>query len=211
MTGTATSHERGEQGCAVVADATRVEERKPGPPAGAGDVPASLRHVACVAHRSAGAEPHSRSVPEETPVAFTYNGTSYAVMMATPSDLPDFAVGFSLTEGVIGSPADIASLDIVSHEAGIELRMWLASARASALSERRHRLRAVRGRKSRDRGAADPAGSRWDHACAGTDYRRFAFAGVRAGTQWRDASHACSRIFRARSRPGIGARGCRAA
>jgi len=124
----------------VVADATRAEEYKPGPPAGASDVPASLSHVACVAHRSAGAEPYIRGVPEETPVAFTYNGSSYAVMMATPSDLPDFAVGFSLTEGVISRPAEIASLDIVTHEAGVELRMWLASARASALSERRRRL-----------------------------------------------------------------------
>lgn len=81
-----------------------------------------------------------RGVPEETPVALSYNGTSYAVMMATPSDLADFAVGFSLAEGVIGCPADIESLDIVAHETGIELRMWLAPARASAFADRRRRL-----------------------------------------------------------------------
>lgn len=108
-----------------------------------GDVsgmPASLRHVACLAQRGVGAEHSVRSVPEETPVAFTYNGTSYAVMMATPSDLTDFAVGFSKSEGVIAGGGDIASLDIVAHDAGVELRMWLASAPASALSERLHRL-----------------------------------------------------------------------
>ena len=134
---------RGGPGAAegiVIADAPRAEQCRHGQPTDADDVPAPTSHVACLAHRGAGAEPRRRSVPEETPVAFTYNGTSYAVMMATPADLNDFAVGFSLTEGVIDCPADIASLDIVPHDAGIELRMWLASAHASALSERRHRL-----------------------------------------------------------------------
>lgn len=124
----------------MVADATIAKGRGLGAPAGAGDMPASLRDVACLAHRGVSAEHSVRSVPEETPIAFTYNGTSYAVMMATPSDLNDFAVGFSMSEGVIASPADIASLDIVAHDAGVELRMWLAAAPASALSERRHRL-----------------------------------------------------------------------
>lgn len=119
---------------------TSAQERKHDRLATAGANPEALSRVACFAHRGAGAEPRTRSVPEETPIAFTYDGTSYAVMMATPADLHDFAVGFSLSEGVIGSPADIASLDIVAHEAGVELRMWLVPGRASALSERRHRL-----------------------------------------------------------------------
>ena len=57
-----------------------------------------------------------RTIPEEVAVAFTYNGTSYAVMMATPRNLEDFAYGFSLTEGVIASVADIRHLDIVEHD-----------------------------------------------------------------------------------------------
>ncbi len=61
-------------------------------------------------------------------------------MMATPHDLEDFALGFSFTEGLISSPADIRQLDIVEHDAGVELRMWLAEPRAAALSERRRYL-----------------------------------------------------------------------
>src|SRR5882757_1779355 len=60
----------------------------------------------------------SRSIPEETPVAVTYNGGTYAVMMATPQDLEEFALGFSLSEGVINSAADIDSLDILHLDDG---------------------------------------------------------------------------------------------
>src|SRR5713226_3365341 len=69
----------------------------------------------------------SRSIPEETAVALTYNGGTYAVMMTTPQDLEDFAVGFSLSEGVISSSADIDTLDIVRLDDGVELRMWLSN------------------------------------------------------------------------------------
>jgi FdhD protein len=81
-----------------------------------------------------------RIVPEETAVALSYDGGTYAVMMATPQNLDDFAFGFSLTEGLVSSAADIRQLDIVEHDAGIELRMWLAEPRAAALSERRRHL-----------------------------------------------------------------------
>lgn len=79
----------------------------------------------------------TRRIAEETPVAFTYGGSSYAVMMATPADLEDFAVGFSLTEGIVTDRGEVLSLDIFDEELGIELRMTLADPRASALAERR--------------------------------------------------------------------------
>jgi FdhD protein len=82
----------------------------------------------------------TRLIPEETAIALTYNGGTYAVMMATPQNLRDFAVGFSLSEGIVQSPGDIDSLDIVDLDDGIELRMWLAPAKASRLGERRRHI-----------------------------------------------------------------------
>ena len=82
----------------------------------------------------------SRSIPEETAVALTYNGGTYAVMMTTPQDLEDFAVGFGLSEGVISSSADVDSLDIVRLDDGLELRMWLSKPIADHLEERRRRI-----------------------------------------------------------------------
>jgi FdhD protein len=66
-----------------------------------------------------------RAVPEETPIALTFDGSSYAVMMATPADLEDFAIGFALTEDVIDAPDDIEGLEIVEAGEGIEARMCL--------------------------------------------------------------------------------------
>ena len=82
----------------------------------------------------------ARQIPEETALALTYNGGTYAVMMGTPRDLRDFAIGFSLSEGVVQSPDEIESLDIVELDDGIELRMWLASAKAEPISERRRHI-----------------------------------------------------------------------
>jgi FdhD protein len=90
--------------------------------------------------RDGGQSEGTRLVPDETAIALTYNGSSYAVMMATPRNLRDFAIGFSLSEGIVQSPGDIDSLDIVDLDDGIELRMWLAPSKADRLSERRRHI-----------------------------------------------------------------------
>jgi FdhD protein len=81
-----------------------------------------------------------RVLPEETPVALTYNGSTHAVMMASPADLEGFAVGFSLSEGIIAEPDDLASLEIVGHELGCEIRMWLQETRGGAYRARRRAM-----------------------------------------------------------------------
>ena len=62
-------------------------------------------------------------VPEETAVAFEYNGRSHAVMMATPADLEDFALGFSLAEEIVGSVADIERIERRETPLGIVVNL----------------------------------------------------------------------------------------
>jgi len=79
-------------------------------------------------------------VAEEVPVAMVYNGVSHAVMLATPQDLEDFAVGFSLTEGIAASAADIYGIETVPQPKGIELHIELATERFHMLKERRRSM-----------------------------------------------------------------------
>ena len=99
-----------------------------------------VRSVDRLAWRDARLSEGARAIPEETALALTYNGGTYAVMMGTPQNLDDFAIGFSLSEGIVKSPDEISSLDIVDLDDGIELRMWLADEKAARLSERRRHI-----------------------------------------------------------------------
>lgn len=78
----------------------------------------------------------SRSLPDEVPVALVYNGTTQAVMMATPCDLEDFGRGFTRTEGWGG----VDSIEVVAHPNGIEVQMWLPDDRAGELASRRRAM-----------------------------------------------------------------------
>src|SRR5450631_1538244 len=87
--------------------------------------------------RGDGVAAGTRAIPEETAIALTYNGGTYAVMMGTPKNLRDFAVGFSLSEGIVQSADEIEQLDVVDLDDGIELRIWLAYTKADRIAVRR--------------------------------------------------------------------------
>ena len=79
-------------------------------------------------------------VAEEEPIALVYNGVSHAVMMATPLDLEDFGLGFSLSEGILRERAELFDLAVVRQEAGAEVRMAIGLERFAQLRERRRHV-----------------------------------------------------------------------
>ena len=80
------------------------------------------------------------AIASEVPVALTYNRMSHVVMMATPADLEDFGLGFSITEGLVGSAADILNLAVIPREGGVEVAMTISEDWFDRLSTRRRNL-----------------------------------------------------------------------
>jgi len=93
-----------------------------------------------LAHRASGTAAANRMVPEETPVAFSFAGTTHAVMMASPADFEDFALGFSLTEGIIADPQEIEAIEVEDHGAGIDIQIRLKDKANTRFEARRRRL-----------------------------------------------------------------------
>jgi len=87
--------------------------------------------------------PHGDLLAEETPIALEYNGISHATMLATPSHLEDFALGFSLTEGIVGSPHDVRGIEVREEKDGLVVMLEISSACEARMKERR---RAMSGR-----------------------------------------------------------------
>jgi FdhD protein len=77
---------------------------------------------------------------EETPVALIYNGVSHAVMLATAQDLEDFALGFSLSEGIVQNTTELYGVEVRVQADGIELHCHIASERFMQLKDRRRTL-----------------------------------------------------------------------
>lgn len=90
------------------------------------------------AHEARG--PRLDTVPEEVPVALSYNGISHAVMLASPADLEDFALGFSLSEGILAHPSELYDLELEAGEQGVVANMRIAEERFFALKGRRRSL-----------------------------------------------------------------------
>jgi FdhD protein len=101
------------------------------------DAFAPVRFAARTGWRHGTVSSGERAIPEETAIAFTYNRFAYAVMMASPADLEDFGIGFSLAEGVVSHRDEIEEIEIVPTPQGIELRLWIAEARIAAFTARR--------------------------------------------------------------------------
>ena len=97
--------------------------------------PSSLTRAVRLAHGLASSV--DETLAEETPVTLAYNGVSHAVMMATPSDLEDFAIGFSLTEGLIDHADAVTSIAVVRYSRGIELQLETSVEVASETRRRR--------------------------------------------------------------------------
>ncbi|GAC1682440.1 MAG: formate dehydrogenase accessory sulfurtransferase FdhD [Gemmatimonadaceae bacterium] len=88
-----------------------------------------------------GAEaPATDAIAEEVPVTLVYNNAPHAVMMATPDDLEDFALGFSITEGLIAVPAQLEHVRVVRYGQGIELQCTVPLACAGEIGSRTRRL-----------------------------------------------------------------------
>ncbi|SOZ60834.1 formate dehydrogenase formation protein [Cupriavidus taiwanensis] len=79
-------------------------------------------------------------VAEEVPVALEYNGISHAVMLATPADLKDFALGFSLSEGIVARASDVYDIEVDTRAHGIAVQLEIASEAFMRLKDRRRTL-----------------------------------------------------------------------
>lgn len=77
---------------------------------------------------------------EELPIALVYNGVSHAVMLASPQDLEDFALGFSITESILQDKSELYDIEVKQHEQGIELHLSIATERFMQLKERRRSM-----------------------------------------------------------------------
>lgn len=106
-------------------------------------LPAPIGELPVVRSAPSGRRAALDQVAAEVPVALSLNGISHAVMMATPADIEDFALGFALSEGLIGSPAECYGIEVRAVDAGIDVQLQLASRAFEALKQRR---RAFEGR-----------------------------------------------------------------
>lgn len=104
------------------------------------DVRAGVQTVSALRIERGQAQALQEQVAEETAVALVFNGISHAVMMASPLDLEDFALGFALSEGIIARPAELIDLEVVPGCDGIAVEITLVESRFQQLKQVRRSL-----------------------------------------------------------------------
>lgn len=118
--------------------------REPPSPQGGGENRPALSSTTRIARRASGISASARMVPEEMPIALSYAGTTHAVMMASPADFEDFALGFSLTEGIVGSADEIEAIEVQDLAdgggAGVDIQVRLKDKANTRFEARRRRL-----------------------------------------------------------------------
>jgi FdhD protein len=110
------------------------------PPDSAEDLPPPAHARAVLRVRGGEVAAVDDMLVDEVPVALVYNGISHAVMMATPADLEEFALGFSLSEGIIEAPGQCYGIEVERGAAGLAVHLDIASGAFMALKERRRSL-----------------------------------------------------------------------
>jgi len=96
--------------------------------------------ITCLRIRDDAVIARDAAIAAEVPVALVYNGVSHVVMMSTPSDLADFAVGFSLSEGILGATNELLDLKVEEGETGIRVSMVITAERFAELKKRRRNM-----------------------------------------------------------------------
>jgi FdhD protein len=100
----------------------------------------AFTRLAARRHLASGSIDTIEAVAAEVPVALVYNGVSHVVMVATPQDIAEFALGFSLSEGILRRAGELAGLEVVEDANGIEARMTIDKLRFGKLTQRRRNL-----------------------------------------------------------------------
>jgi FdhD protein len=100
--------------------------------------PVSDRNFSAISE--AGSRPVRAAIAEEVPVAFIYLQRTHVVMMATPCDLEDLAIGFSITEGIVEDAREIRRVSVFRHSRGIDVAIQVPSTIADRLATRARAL-----------------------------------------------------------------------
>ncbi|MEM9968747.1 MAG: formate dehydrogenase accessory sulfurtransferase FdhD [Pseudomonadota bacterium] len=136
-----------------------------------------------------------RTIIHECAVAIVLNGTTVAVMMTSPLDIADFAMGFVVTEGYLRNPADVEEFEIITHPSGLEARFWVNTICADALKERRRSMLGPVGCGLCGIDSLEAAIRRVPpvrtHTCLSADVLREGFEALRDEQHLHNATHSC--------------------